>query len=340
MGVRSGLPPLLLSIMVSLGRVVSAAVYGTGITVGSTPALVFVSTAPTNDFVTAARLGNLTIRTAPTVADALAVAQTGDGLLLLADAMLPVNPDVPQTNTTTNVTADQWTAINNLQLRVYLEFPSQLPPSVAAAAGVHSHAVDNTLLPVAQSMWERVVVANQDGLGPALPYLALLHPHKHVDYVQMPASLVSQSDLVIARVAGYDNASFGLPTSDIYPLLVTVDNKVMVAATQLSHCRTRRFAPSDRWMAVATAVLDFASSGHWSASSSSFPDGRAAPLWTASVTASFSRDAQLPADSEMQALQRGVQFYRNARLLPDATRAVALGMMVPSLPDFDLRLRQ
>ena len=86
----------------------------------------------------------------------------------------------------------------------------------------------------------------------------------------------------------------------------------MVAATQLSHCRLRRFAPSARWMAVVSHILDFVSGGAWKPPTSQ-------PLWVPSVTASFSRDEKLPADAERQALVRGVQFYRNARLVSTAT---------------------
>lgn len=63
-------------------------------------------------------------------------------------------------------------------------------------------------------------------------------------------------------------------------------------------------------------------------------------MWTPSVTASFSRDEDLPDDAEKLALQRGVQFYRNSMLLPNVQRAVDLGMMVPTLPDFSFRQRQ
>jgi hypothetical protein len=126
----------------------------------------------------------------------------------------------------------------------------------------------------------------------------------------------------------------GLPKA-AFPLLVAAGPKLLVAATQLSHCRIRRFAPTDRWIAVTERILAFASGGQWGRERAA-----AAPLWTASVTASFSRDEPLPPGAELQALQRGVQFYRNAKLMPDAKRATDLGMLVPSLPDFDQRVSE
>ena len=69
-------------------------------------------------------------------------------------------------------------------------------------------------------------------------------------------------------------------------------------------------------MAVAAHILSFVSSGAWQP-----PSGA---LWVPSVTASYTRDETLPPDAELQALKRGVQFYRNARLLPTYQRAVSL----------------
>eukprot|EP01050_Picozoa_sp_SAG11_P014899 SAG11_NODE_1881_length_4130_cov_2.080873_3_plen_389_part_00 len=158
-------------------------------------------------------------------------------------------------------------------------------------------------------------------MGAVLPYLALLHPHKKVDYVKLPQAWLPHTSLVIAKVAGYDNASFGLPLPNLtYPLLATPTPDLMVAATQLSHCRLRRFAPAERWMGVVAHILGFVSGGAWKA-----PGGSG--LWIPSVTASYTRDETLPADAERQALIRGVQFYRNARLMPNYQRAVQLTML-------------
>ena len=63
--------------------------------------------------------------------------------------------------------------------------------------------------------------------------MKLLHPHKHVDFVQLPAAWSELSPLVLAKVVGYDNASLGLPNST-WPLLALPTPRTMVAATQLS----------------------------------------------------------------------------------------------------------
>ena len=98
-----------------------------------------------------------------------------------------------------------------------------------------------------------------------------------------------------AKVAGFDTACFGLPADNVtHPFLVEASPSLLLAATQLGYCRRRRFAPSDRWMAVVSTILKFASGGAWKPPS--------APLWVPSVTASFSAMEPLPADAEQQAV--------------------------------------
>ena len=62
------------------------------------------------------------------------------------------------------------------------------------------------------------------GLSRQLSYLDLLHPHKHVDYVVLKPDMLAKDaavDLVLAVVAGYDRATFGLPNAQrTFPLLV------------------------------------------------------------------------------------------------------------------------
>merc|ERR1719174_40828 len=197
----------------------------------------------------AARRGNLLVTNSHTVADALKIAKHGDGVFVMAEAMRPSNPGVPQSNTTTLISEAEWQLCNNLGLYVYVEFPSRLPEPGSKS------------LSVAQTLWERVVVAAKGGLSAQLEYLDLLHPHKHVDYVAMQSEMLRGDavvDLVLAVVAGYDSASFGLPDKNkTFPLLVRQSYgtsskglNLMLAATQLSHCRRRRFAPAAKWMAV------------------------------------------------------------------------------------------
>jgi hypothetical protein len=280
--------------------------------------LLLVTTDPANDFLLAAMTGRSdgpAVRSFDTISAALSAAETGDGLMILADHIEPSNPGHPTANATVSVSAVEWKAIGAKRLKVYLEFPRALP-SVVVGGG----EADAVALSVNQTLWERAVVSASGGLGAELAHLALLHPHKYVDYVLLPAGWAIQADLVLARVAGYDVASLGLPSSGVWPLLVRPTPTLMVAATQLSHCRTRRFAPNSRWIAVAVHVLSFVSDGRWK-------QPLEAPLWRPAISATYSPTEMLPSDAERNALIRGVDFYRRARLLPGGARANQLAML-------------
>ena len=129
----------------------------------------------------------------------------------------------------TELTPAEWASIQAKNLSVYLEFPAELP------------GVTGKPLLTAQTIFERVVVAPTAGLGTTLGHLALLHPHKLVDYAVLPTELLPEADLALAKVAGYDSACFGLPpANETHPFLARASPKLLLAATQLSYCRRRK----------------------------------------------------------------------------------------------------
>ena len=137
--------------MVALGRasLVMQQIFVVNLILGvskALPTLNFVGNLD-NDVLVAAKKGNLPVKNFPTVAAALAAAKHGDGLLVMADGMHPSNPGVPQSNTTTTIAESEWKLCEKLSLRVYVEFPSRLP------------APGSANLSVAQTLWQRVVVA-------------------------------------------------------------------------------------------------------------------------------------------------------------------------------------
>jgi hypothetical protein len=91
----------------------------------TTPTLLFVAV-PTNDFVVAAASGDLDVMHFPTLNEALVVATVGDGVLVMAEGLLPSNPGAPQQGCT-NITAEQWAVITEKHLYVYIEFPFAMP---------------------------------------------------------------------------------------------------------------------------------------------------------------------------------------------------------------------
>ena len=176
------------------------------------PTLLFVTdVSSTNDILTAARsyhpYQKVPTKTFATVALALSSALPGDGLLIMADGMLPADPGAPaaNANATVVVTDTEWAAIKAKKLKVYLEFPRSAPPedssSLKAGDGVGSAVAP---LQMAQTLWERAAVSDPAGLGDELPFLALIHPHKKVDYVKLPPAWLSKkTSIVIAKARNF-----------------------------------------------------------------------------------------------------------------------------------------
>ena len=280
---------------------------------------------PDNDvFLAAQRSAASSSRRFDDLASALAAAKRGNGLLVMASAMLP-STKIPQSNTTVAISAAQWAQIAALELRSYVEFPRWAPP--ALLDGSPSYAA--TPLAVRQTMWERAIVTQDSALVRAhgLVPLALLHPHKLVDFVVLPTPAHAAVDLVLATVAGFDNASLGLPPPNrTWSLLVeSSDRSLLVAATQISRCATRRFAPSARWMVVVRRILAFVTTGGGA------PRSTAAtplpPLWSPVVTPSWSATEALPPSAERDAVARGVAWFRRSMSMPGVVQASQLASL-------------
>ena len=266
---------------------------------------------PDNDIYRVAQTSsaiNVSTHRFDTLDAALQAATSGDGLLVMASGMRPATK-VPQKNTTVVITVAQWGAIEAQKLRVYLEFPRTYPRT------------STTPLTVRQTQWERAVVPRASTLLKQ-PYnlcaLALLHPHKLVDFVDLPSSS-GTVDLVLATVAGFDNATFGLPPPNrTFPLLVEASDVLLVAATQLSRCRTRRFAPSARWMTVVRRILAFVGAGN---------SASLEPIWVPVVRPTYSATEVLPLTAEHDALVRGMRWFVSSMNMPGVKQASQLATL-------------
>ena len=147
--------------------------------------------------------------------------------------------------------------------------------------------------------WERAVVAS-DAFAPALEKLRILGIQ---DCRFVPVGL-GRADIVVARVAAFDHAIYGLPGKDVFPILFEHPRGgLLVATTKLSQFVTGRYAPSDAWRPIWKHVLAW------------LCPGRTVPElnWIPSVRPSFPREETLPADVERQAFRRGSAVYDHAR---------------------------
>ncbi|MBM3494511.1 MAG: hypothetical protein FJX72_09375, partial [Armatimonadetes bacterium] len=162
----------------------------------------------------------------PTADQAVDSAPPGGAVLILADGYPHERTPLP---------ADLYDRARARGLRLYVEYPSHGP-------GIESGK------PV-RGVWERAVVSS-DAFGEALPRLRILGVH---GCRAIPARS-GRPDIVLARVAGFDTALFGLPERT-WPLLYEPDDGLIVATTKLSSFVAGRYAPTDAWAEVWRHIL-------------------------------------------------------------------------------------
>jgi hypothetical protein len=212
-----------------------------------------------------------------TPADAVKAAAEGSGVLIMADGY-------PATRTA--VEPEVFAEAARKKLRLYVEYPQALP--------------DTTIGDMRRAGWERTVVAS-DAFGPELAKMRILHV-QDCHFVPIEAA---GPHLVLAKVAGYDTAAFGLPPEGVWPLLFEhPGGDILVATTKLSQFVTARYAPADAWPPVWRMVIG------WLAPGMQPPE----VAWTPVVRPSYGKAEALPADAERLAIARGVDWFAKGRL--------------------------
>jgi hypothetical protein len=182
------------------------------------------------------------------------------------------------------------------RLRLYLEYPARL----AGLAFGEPQLVQ----------WERLVVAS-DFFAPALPTHRILVQHG----CWFLPTTAQNPDLVVARVAGYRKAVFGLP-EEAQPILFQLpEREVLVATTKLSQFVTGRYAPAADWRHLWECLLAWL-----------MPASEKVSLqWTPAVSLQASPDAPLAETAEEEAWQRSVHWFRNHALYSVGKKGVIEG---------------
>lgn len=216
--------------------------------------------------------------------DAIARAPEGSGVLVLAERY-------PQQRTTIDVKVYGEAA--RKRLRLYVEFPASIPDlDVGKPRHVSQGRYHNIL--------ERCVITN-DSFAPALKRMRILALH---DCIYVPVES-REAELVLARVAGFDSAVYGLPREGVHPILFRhPDRDILIATTKLSEFVKGRYAPPAAWPWIWRWVFEWLS------------PGRKITLlhWTPVVRPAFTRSQHLPGGAELDAFRKGVAWYSNARL--------------------------
>ena len=214
--------------------------------------------------------------------EAIAQAEFGSGILILAelypDARTPFSQELVD-------------AASRKEVRLFVEYPVWVPGQTSTVQKAES--------------WDRAIITS-DRFGAGLS-------SKHImsisdcHYVALSAH---NADIVLARVAGFDTAVFGLADTEQHPVLFeAVAGTLLVATTKLSHFRTARYGPSGAWLTVWKVIIE------WLCRSKTTLTPRSEP----SVRPTYSRRQRLPDAMEHQSFRRGVGWFANARLLVDSS---------------------
>jgi hypothetical protein len=257
-------------------------------------ALTFVCRAD-NDLYRAVIAGGTKCDRFDDAAKAVQTVKDGTGVLILADGY-------PEKTTVVN--KDIFTKAAAKRLRLLVEYPGDLPGlQIGKPAGTHV---------------ERVVV-NSDFFGEGLKKLRIVSVNG-LHYTPLAAA---KPHLVAARVAGFDTAVYGLPEKTAPILFEIPGRNVMVATTSLSRFVTGRYSPQPAWRSIWTAILKWVSGA------------KAPPLrWTPTVQASYTRDEPLPKDYELQAIKRGMEWYKKAKMIvhPSFGKNIATTQRLAAIP--------
>lgn len=183
-------------------------------------------------------------------------------------------------------------------LRLYVEFSDSIP---GLSFG-----------PPRKTSWERFVVSS-DELGIELAEGRLLVAHEcHVLPVTGTRPLV-----VVARVAGYNHAIYGIPASAEPLLFLHERGTILVATTKLSDFRSGRFAPAREWEALWALVLEHLAG-----------EGLPRLRWEPCVAPMYGPEEELPARVEQTALSRAAAWYHHSHLLvPESRRETIAGLL-------------
>ena len=213
--------------------------------------------------------------------EAVTSAPEGSAVLILADGY-------PGQTTLTDSLLFKKAA--DKDLRLYIEYPSYLPGMLTS--------------PPRGTQWERAVISS-DRFAPDISKNRIIAVHD-CHFIPLEAQ---NPDIVIARVAGFDSAVYGLPEK-YFPILFELptggkQGGIIVSTTKLSQFLTARYAPADCWQAIWDHIFGW------------LLQGRKVPelKWTSPVRPCYNRDETLAVDFEQKALKSGVDWFFNSGLI-------------------------
>lgn len=208
-------------------------------------------------------------------AQAIEYAKKGMPVLLMAKGY-------PANYTTTD--ASLFEKAKKKKLRLYVEYPSFLP------------GVDIPEKPV-RTRLERGVVTSSV-FAPHLKPLDILG----INDCHVIPTVAANPLLVLAKVAGFDKAEYGIDDVEKQPLLFENDN-LLIATTKLSNFATGRYGPNAAWQSVWSYII------HWATGQKNVTFKE----WPDYVTPTYGPKETLPANAVAKSIEKGVKWFENGR---------------------------
>lgn len=178
--------------------------------------------------------------------------------------------------------------IKNKNLKVYIEF--------CDISAIQPSRVDTLEI-------ERVVVTNSDFFE-SLQELHLLS----INSSYFIPSVSDNNLLSVAKVAGFDNAVFGLKDTETFPLLYKLNDNILVSTSPLSNYATSRFMPEQDWQKVWEDILFFLTDASFEFKS-----------WLTYVNSSYDKHETLAENSRKKSIEKGIEWFFNGHFLIDET---------------------
>lgn len=256
------------------------------------PGKIIISSNKSNNLYMILTNSGMPIKRYDTPSEALRHADKDYLLLILAN-------EYPQRRS--DVDAGFYDTLREKKIRALIEYPAHVP------------GFGNDTIRRADK--ERVVV-NTRFFGNSLDSLIILGLNG-LHYISDSGKIASPL-IVSARVAGFDNAIYGLPEKTD-PLLFSLPGAdILVATTSLSNFVSGRYAPQQSWGIVWDNILAYL-----------MPGKEIATLqWELEVKTTYGKDEPLPQGYQQENIRRGIEWYINARMLIASSMADSLQQLI------------
>lgn len=241
---------------------------------GKHPAVVY-SGSTSNDLYRVLKKEGFRIKKYDTPAEAITKAPSGAAVFIVADGYPVEKNDVSPAILET---------ASKKELKLYLEYPAALP------------GLEIPDQPISTQLERGVITSTV--FGEQLQPMRILGIN---DCYVLPVQ-VNDPLIVLAKVAGFDKAVYGIADVPAYPLLFEQDH-MLVAMTKLTNFVTGRYGPDDAWQQIWTYIL----------SKMTGVEDFQFSHWPADVAPMYSKDEPLPKNAKKESVAQGVEWFYNGR---------------------------